>query len=69
MHQRVLLTLGARLVLRSSYGCLAGRFGPTPKLSAMGTLWYSLSGLAALAAAAVFAAGVYTESHHAPDQS
>ncbi len=29
---------------------------------------YTLSGLAALATAALIAAGVYTESHHAPDQ-
>ncbi len=34
----------------------------------MPTIMFSLSGLAALAAAAVFAAGIYTESHPAPDQ-
>jgi hypothetical protein len=38
-------------------------------LADMTVALYSLSGLAALAAAAVFAAGVYTESHPAPDQS
>jgi hypothetical protein len=31
-------------------------------------LIYAGCGLAALAAAAVFAAGVYAENHHAPDQ-
>jgi hypothetical protein len=32
-------------------------------------LIYASCGLAAIAAAAVFAAGVYSERHHAPDQS
>jgi hypothetical protein len=32
-------------------------------------LIYAGCGLATLAAVAVFAAGVYTERHHAPDQS
>jgi hypothetical protein len=34
----------------------------------MHNLLHSLSGLAALAAAAVFAAGVYAEAHRAPGQ-
>ena len=34
----------------------------------MPILLHALCGLTALTAAAVFAAGVYTESHHAPDQ-
>ena len=34
----------------------------------MSTVMTSVSGLAALAAAAVFAAGVYAEGHRAPNQ-
>jgi hypothetical protein len=37
-------------------------------LTAVSIALYSLSGAVALAAAAAFAAGVWAESHRAPDQ-
>ena len=43
-------------------------FAVAPMLAPMPSLLSALTGLAAAAAAAVFAAGVYAESHRAPGQ-
>jgi hypothetical protein len=57
-------------LLRRSYTGPTGRFSPPPMLAPMfSSLMHSISGLAALAAAVVFAAGVYAEGHRAPGQS
>jgi hypothetical protein len=55
-------------LLRCSYVPLGRGFGRASMLTAVSIALYSLSGAVALAAAAAFAAGVWAESHRAPDQ-